>query len=635
MSAMFGIVRFDGGQVNPADMQLMAAAMDYRGPNGEGLWCDGRVGLGHLMLHTTAESLGETLPWQDPFSSLVITADARIDNRPELLAKLNISGSLASATADSQLILLAYRKWGEQCLEHLLGDFSFAIWDEQKKTLFCARDHMGVKPFYYYHSDSAVVFSSAVEGILALDWVPKTLNEPRITDYLLGSLEGIDKTSTFYRHIARHPPAHTLEVNYSGRLSRRQYWQLEDRGELYLATETEYNEAFLEQLNQAIRPRLRSAGDAGVALSGGIDSGAIVAIARQLMPTEYGGKLQTFSGASRDAANCSETRRLLDVIAQGGVEANTVFQDQMAEFEHELSPLLHHTCDPFDNRMSLYPTVCAAAKRAGVRVLLDGVDDVIMDTVEQDTAYMLRSGNWAAVWREHGAIARLSGGDSSRTSLLLDDFRSLLITPALRSLWRKLKTHPSVEQLIEGTILNRQFASDTALPERLETMRLNQPVKMLKSLRCANAAEISQPWLTVALERYERIAARHGVEPRHPYCDKRFVEFCLTLPAAQRDYQGWPKITLRRAMQGKLPEASLWQADGEHLGWSFTQARLAQYRPLIESVLLGDMDDMADYLDIDKVIKAARGTLSGTPAPDQETFTWQALCLTLWVRRQK
>ena len=126
----------------------------------------GTIGLGHRMLWTTPGSLNEKLPLSNASGDLIITADARIDNRDELIEALDLNGRLRQTITDSELILAAFERWGEGCPERLLGDFSFAIWDRQKNRLFCARDHMGVKPFYYYLSNKVIVFASEIKALL-------------------------------------------------------------------------------------------------------------------------------------------------------------------------------------------------------------------------------------------------------------------------------------------------------------------------------------------------------------------------------------------------------------------------------------------------------------------------------------
>ena len=158
------------------------------------------------MLWTTDESVLERLPLAADAGRYAITADARIDNREELLASL----ALDRRTADSEIILAAYRKWGEECPVHLLGDFAFAIWDRRRQTLFCACDPMGVKGLYYHLSPTALSFASEIKALFALPEIPRRLNEVRVAEYLITLFE--DRCGTFYRDILRLPGAHSLSV---------------------------------------------------------------------------------------------------------------------------------------------------------------------------------------------------------------------------------------------------------------------------------------------------------------------------------------------------------------------------------------------------------------------------------------
>ncbi len=146
MSAIAGIYYLDDRRVNRADLERMINILVHRGPDGSNIWSEGGVGFGHRMLWTTPESLLEKLPLVNQSGDLAITADARIDNRDELIAALAFNDRPSEKITDSQLILAAYEKWGDRCLEHLLGDFAFAIWDGRNQIVFCARDHCDISP---------------------------------------------------------------------------------------------------------------------------------------------------------------------------------------------------------------------------------------------------------------------------------------------------------------------------------------------------------------------------------------------------------------------------------------------------------------------------------------------------------
>ena len=212
MSGIAGVYYLDGRTVDSADLERMVDILAHRGPDGAAVWCEGSAGLGHRMLHTTPESLHEELPLVSAYGDLALTADARIDNRGELLSALRIDRP-HEEVCDSELIIEAYKKWGERCPERLLGDFAFAIWDGRNRRLFCARDHMGVKPFYYYRSYRLFAFASEIKALLCLPDVPHKLNEVQIADYLLDNYYE-DKAVTFYEGILRLPPAHVTSVSH-------------------------------------------------------------------------------------------------------------------------------------------------------------------------------------------------------------------------------------------------------------------------------------------------------------------------------------------------------------------------------------------------------------------------------------
>ncbi|HZU76753.1 MAG TPA: asparagine synthetase B, partial [Dehalococcoidia bacterium] len=219
MSALAGIVRLDGQPAAPTDLAAMMQALDHRGPDGRGVWHEGATGLGHQLLRATPEPVPETLPLSARSGRCVITADARLDNRDELIAALGLGGCPDDALTDADLLLAAYERWGEACPEELLGDFAFAIWDRRAQTLFCARDHFGVKPFYFLHlAGRLFAFASEVPALLRLHELPRRLNESRIADFLAG-LD--DPTSTCYCDIVRLPPAHALTLTSDGSLRTR------------------------------------------------------------------------------------------------------------------------------------------------------------------------------------------------------------------------------------------------------------------------------------------------------------------------------------------------------------------------------------------------------------------------------
>ena len=287
MSGFVGLLNLDGEPVDRVLLERLTQFLAFRGPDEQRIYCQGPLGLGHAMLRATREAATEKQP-AALGERLFIIADARIDARAELIAKLRAknssAGSLSLSTPDSELILRAYDCWGEACVENLLGDFSFAIWDARERRLFCARDQMGVKPLFYARSGSTFVFGNTLDCLRMHPAVSSRLNDLAIADFLLWDMNQ-EPSSTSFADIQRLPPAHLL-VCATEKLEVRRYWNLCVSSPIQFRQSEEYIERFRELLDTAVADRLRS-DSAGVLMSGGLDS----TIVRRRAP-------RTFSKAS-------------------------------------------------------------------------------------------------------------------------------------------------------------------------------------------------------------------------------------------------------------------------------------------------------------------------------------------------
>jgi asparagine synthase (glutamine-hydrolysing) len=269
MSGICGLFNLDDRPVSEPELAAMTAMLKKRGPDATRLWHNGPIGMGHTLLATTPELLFERQPYEHTETGYVITADVRLDNREELIAALT-PGREPGSIGDAELILTAYLNWGEACLDRLLGDFAFALWDPRIKKLFCARDHSGMRQLYYHYTQAKrFVFATDARAILVLPQVPYRINEGRVADFLVGELEWIDYTSTFFEEVFRLPPGHKATISPAG-LSVSEYWRPAPVPDFESWTDREYKEGFLEVFTQAVDARLRvPAGAVGSMLSGG------------------------------------------------------------------------------------------------------------------------------------------------------------------------------------------------------------------------------------------------------------------------------------------------------------------------------------------------------------------------------
>ncbi|MCL6730137.1 asparagine synthase-related protein [Sphingomonas hankyongi] len=564
MSGICGVVGLNGRAPAADELDPTLEVLKARGPDAFRVWHDQNIILGHTLLTTTREAAVEQLPLHHPESRCTITADARLDNRDELFAALGVPPG-GRTIGDGELILRAYLRWGEDCPGHLLGDFAFAIWDGRRRRLFCARDQMGMRQLSYaYLPGRAFVFATEPRAVVHHSLIPKQLNEGRVADFL-DNLERSTLTETFYRGVHRLPPAHTLVADESG-LSVERYWRLSMPAQLRLKTDEGYVEAFLDTFRAAVGSRLRSANGVGSMLSGGMDSGSVSAIAAEILKSQGRGPLATYSVALSDPATSMETLGIYESSQMPGLDPRIIRVEEMTSYRDEIIELTRNEEEPFDCHMGLFRMIYRAASRDGVKVVLDGgAGDLLVSGATYMTK-LARRGNLLTLWREARATANFWNLPPPALSLF---GRSLWTawapSPAVagrrRLAWWLNDLRSSRSGRISKQLIDRARLNDRRRKTRLDAERIGALDDDQR------AQSISQAILTVGRERYDRVAASFGVEPRDPFMDLRLIDFCLSLPWKQLQSGGWPKILLRRAMAGKLPDSVRWRRGMDHLGF--------------------------------------------------------------------
>ena len=631
MSAIFGIYHRDGQPVQREILVRMAKILDHRGTDGSGLWCAGSVGLGHRLLWSTPESMLEQQPLVEQSKDYVITADARLDNREQLLPLLNLDLESANTASDSQLILVAYQQWGEHCPQYLLGDFAFAIWDERKQQLFCARDHFGVKPFYYYSSKRTFAWATEIKALLCLPEVSRRLNEVKVADYLISLFE--DKAITFYQDILRLPPAHSLIINPS-QIKLSKYWSLDPNTELRLPSDRAYAEAFQEQFSVAVSCRLRSAFPIGSLLSGGLDSSAISCMARHLLAQRDQTSLKTFSAIFDTVTQCDERTFIKAVVAQEGIEPHYVQADQLSPLM-DLEQVFWHQDEAFyAPNLFMHSELYRSACQQGVRVILDGFDGDT--TVSHGVTYMTelaRQGNWWALTREVRGFAR--NFDRDPRKMLWKYVWPYGLAPLVPQSWQRL-----------GRKLTRRYRSQKPPtlqlnPDLVRRLDLQERVQQLQPYRDSPAQTAREAhyrrlnWgvIPFSLEVVDRAAASFGIEPRYPFFDKRLVEFCLSLPPQQKISRGWTRMVMRRGMNGILPPEVQWRGGKSDLSPNFHHGLRTFERDRFEQLIREESDRLEPYIDVVLLRETYQRFAAGEAMPDSDVMSiWKPLTLALWLK---
>ena len=563
MSAICGIVNLDRQAVEVSAIERVMTALEAYGADGAVLWQEDNAALGHQMLHITPESLQEKLPWQDEVTGLVITADARIDNREELFAALTISPQAGRELSDSQLILRSYIKWGEQCPSKLLGDFAFAIWDARHQKLFCARDIMGVRPFYYYSSKTCFVFASDIKGLLAAPMVSRQLNEVMIAVYLTEEeTDFMEKSLTFYQRIFKLPSASFLVVTPTAK-KISSYWSPENAPQIKLSSEAEYQEMLCELLTRAIKCRLRSAFPIGAHLSGGLDSSAIAVIASRIL-RDRGQCLTGFSWSPplTDVEACSNDERTLvkEICDREQIKCQYVSL-KAQDFTHIRTR--DFTLEPTE-MLYFEQKVQATAAQSKIRVLFSGWggDEAITFNGRGYFAELFQQGRWWTLYRElklrgglHGINLRRQIFDKVFLPLLPDRIFALIEEQL------NLK-----EQHSQSSYINPQFAREVQA-QIAQLPRLDRVFREQAGVRANQTMLLANGHITNRIEAWAISGAKNNLVYSYPLLDRRILEFALGIPVDLFFKHGWKRYLFRSATESILPHRVRWNKTKIEPAW--------------------------------------------------------------------
>lgn len=540
MSGILGIYQWNGQPVDKAVLGRMADHLAHRGPDGRAMWIDGSVGFAHLMLHTTPESLLDSQPCADPSGLLRLTLDGRLDNREELKEAFFAKGMTLRAGTDAELVLAAYECWEEEAPLHLLGDFAFAIWDGRRRRLFCARDQIGIKPFYYYRGEGFFLFSSELRPLLAHPRARREPNEGMLGEYLASQVTSQDET--LFRDLFRLPPAHRLIVTPDS-VRKARYWDADPLNELRYRSDAEYAEHFLSVFGEAVRCRLRSSTPVGSDLSGGLDSSSVVGMAQSLI--RRGAVLdkgfETFSLIFPGMA-CDESCYIDAVVRRWNLHANKL-PPEFVDADTISEQIRHHLDFPDYPNQTMSNPLAVLAREKRIVVVLTGIGgDDWMGTGFPPFADLLRLGSLLALIQELRKDPEGLG--------LMRNFKELLAV-VLPNRVRRAYTW-AVRRDGVPLWIDMDFARRVDLADRLRDPSPTGPFTsyaqqdIFLSLRSGEYA--------LACELVDRSAARLGLESRHPFNDRRFIEFALSLPQSQRQRDGQIKFILRHAMRDLLPD---------------------------------------------------------------------------------
>ena len=548
MSGIAAIFNLDGRPVERRQLEPMLDAMAHRGPDGIGRFYNDQSALGHAMLRVTPESFEEVQPLCDETGALRITFDGRIDNRGELRELVEAAGARVRSDTDPELVLKAYQSLGEDCVRKMLGDFAFVIWDSNRRRLFCARDHSGVRPFYYYCDAKTFLAASELQQIIRYPGLPQEPNEGLVGEYLTGKL--ITREETLYRGVMRLAPAHMMIVTDHGpQISS--YYNLDPSRPIRYRTDEQYSAHFLEIFKDALRCRMRASNGVAAELSGGLDSSSIVCTAQSMIRAGEVAvpRFEAFSLVYNEPTS-DERFYANEAASMSDVKLNWI---QPYEIDMQASIDGVRRCREWgeDPNGAQLRNLRQSVADKGMRVLLTGLGgDEWLTGSQYYYAELLSEFRFAELMRLLKTDWRFGIPGSpghNRLKLLLWWGLRPMLPDKLRQRLSSLVPRERFPAFIP-----KEFARRIDLLGRMRVLR-DRPAGMSFSQRSVHD-QFVDGWMAHVMELEDRHSAQVGIEEWHPFYDLRLIEFCFSIPEDQRTCNNYIKYVLRNAMKGLLPE---------------------------------------------------------------------------------
>jgi asparagine synthase (glutamine-hydrolysing) len=539
---MCGIAGLVGAR--PVDRATVAAMTDllaHRGPDDSGLWssADARCVLGHRRLSI----IDPTPAGHQPMISgaHVVTFNGEIYNYLELAERLKREGEHFQTSSDTEILLAAYRRWGEKCVCEFNGMFAFAIYDADRRVLFCARDRFGEKPFLFRAGNEFFAFASEYKALLRIERTIDRIDDVRLARFLFHPSQGLDDgINTVFPGIMQLPPAHTLTLDLD-RLTWRiaRYWDVRRDASAAALSEMDAQRRFRELLTDSVKLRLRSDVPQGSCLSGGLDSSAVVCIARELLgdDTPYDTFTGRFPGSNADEGEWA------DEVVRAAHTRSHIAEPTPEGLLAEIADFAWHNELPTGSASQYAQwSVFRLAKETGITVLLDGQGaDELLGGYEQYFGPYLASLAPQDQATERAKIA-------ARYPLGLASTRERLS----RSLPRRV-AHGLAGAMNAGS--DAAFGLAWPVAERMyHALPKPGAAPDFHPLGAALHRDMLSATLPVLLRYGDRNSMAHSREVRLPFCDHRLAEFVFSLPPAYLMGGAETKRLLRGALSGVLPE---------------------------------------------------------------------------------
>ncbi|WP_168013158.1 asparagine synthetase B family protein [Halomonas salinarum] len=606
MSAIAGLIHIDGSRLDRDTLHRMQSLLAPYGRDAQHSWHQGSGGLTRTLLRITPEDSLDQQPMWHSRQQLALAFDGRLDNREELIAKLEITQSSANRMADSELALHACIRWDSDAPAHLLGDYALACWQPRRQRLWLARDALGMRPLFWYRTDNLFAFASMPKALFAVPGLTKALCEESLHDYLC--MMPMSGPQSMYKEVFRVEPGEIVEL-YKGRISKHYYFRFDPDREIRLASNDDYAEGLKEQLERATQRRLRSRGPIASHLSSGLDSSAVTAVAARLLQGK-GESLLAYTAAPREGFNgpvpshrhVDETLGAKSLVKQfDNIEHIILRRDKDSTPLDDLQAIIEQLDRAPLNacNMQWEQAIREDAAQRNVKVLLNGNLGNI--SISHDgmpyLPWLLLHGRWLLLAKHYRQLKHRNPSLHWRRMV-----RPWCMPLVPNTLWRA-REHAKgrIASLFDYSAINPSWSRHMNSEKRARRMGFDlshQPSWQGRKQRITSLYRID-------IGEYNASTNVHGMEDRDPTADRELMAFCLAVPESQYMGGGQTKWLIRRAMRGTLPGEILdtvtrgIQAPDWHEN---TEKLIPQMRQALEK--LRNHENAGTYLDIDAMEQA-------------------------------
>ncbi len=550
MGAIFGQWRFDGSAPPRSELDRMAESMRGRAPDGVRYLDAGPVALGHGALCLYREDRFDRQPVCGDDAGLMLVADGRLDNREVLAEELGIDSASLAETADSAIILAAYRRWGAQCVPRLLGDFAFALWDAERSELLLARDHSGQATLYYWRDDRRIAFASDARALFALPFVPRVIDEREMA--IQGARAG-------------HPPSHGrtlfedvhgvvggryLILRADGSLREEEYWRPGAAPEHVGRDEAYYVATYRRLVAEAVACRVRRLIDPpGLLLSGGFDSSAIAGLAGLALPPDQ--KMLTITSTvprGREVAYDARPSAEACVAHMPHIDHEWYVAETGPMSDDAFVGLMQPNNEPLIPGVDVLPGMLARLRARGARLVMNGHGG--------DGSVNPRGANVLAELVKAGQAGRALSEARHRARTTRRPWWHViwghLFVPLIPHAWRlRWATRHKSYSPYSNTYLR------TEKQEALLAEGVIEPFTPVPYHQRRNSLEDRLSLFDFLRHRTEPVfgaeATQNGLVQTRPMMDKRLIEFGLAIPLELQVVRGQDRYLARRALGDVLP----------------------------------------------------------------------------------